>query len=136
MVQADPRAQALAAEYLAALAGKQAVDARFQAAKQSLLDYSVKSKRKFFPFPTGRLTVSVKQRTVFPKYNQPGRRELEAAVKTSDWWDKSLSFDVIKLAEAYDAGRLPHLLAGRLTKLAKSEPQVRIFVHETGQKKD
>jgi len=59
-------------------------------------------------------TVSAKNRTVFPKSNQPGRKDLEAAVKNAGYWKEVLSFDVVKLAEAYDDKRLPADLQEKL----------------------
>ncbi|PIP51901.1 hypothetical protein COX09_04620 [Candidatus Beckwithbacteria bacterium CG23_combo_of_CG06-09_8_20_14_all_47_9] len=131
MAQIDPQVQTLVDDYIDCLQSKAAADEAVQAAKQKLLDYSQSVKKKTIFYSAGSVTVSVKNRTVFPRLNQPGRKELEQAVKAGGWWDKTLSFDVIKLADAYDNRRLPADLAGRLKPLAKSERQVRIFVNES-----
>jgi len=131
MAKVDPQAQMLVDEYLDCLRAKETVDEKLKAAKQKLLDYSQAIKKKTLFTQSGKVTVSVKNRTVFPKSDQPGRRELEAAVKDSGYWDETQSFDVIKLAEAYDNRQLPADLAEKLRPLAKSDRQVRIFVNES-----
>src|SRR3989344_5828531 len=105
MAKFDPLATALVKEYLDCLQAKAAAYEKLQAAKLKLLDYSLANKKKTLFTPTGKVTVSVKNRTVFPKYNQPGRRDLEAAVKAAGYLEEVLSFDVVKLAEAYDDKR-------------------------------
>ena len=130
MAKFDPLVQALVKEYVACLQAKSVADEQLKAAKQKLLDYSLETKKKVLLTPTGKVTVSVNNRTVFPKSDQPGRRELEAAVKAAGYWDQAQSFDVIKLAEAYDNNQLPEELKSRLAPLAKSDRQVRIFVNE------
>ncbi len=67
-----------------------------QAAKQKLLDYSQIVKKKTLFTQSGSVTVSVKNRTVFPKSDQADRRELEAAVKAAGYWDEAQSFDIVK----------------------------------------
>jgi len=130
MAKIDSQAQVLVDEYRECLRAKEALDAKLAAAKQKLLEYSQSIKKKTLYTKSGSVTVSVKNRTVFPKYNQQGRKELEAAVKAAGYWDKAQSFDVIKLAEAYDDHQLPADLTERLKSLAKADRQVRIFVNE------
>lgn len=130
MAKINPQVQALVDEYLQCLRSKESFDEKLKAAKQKLLDYSLANNKKTLYTRTGSVTVSVKKRTVFPKYNQPGRKELEAAVKAAGYWDKALSFDVIKLADAYDDNILPEELRSDLTPFAKSDQQIRIFVNE------
>ena len=55
---------------------------------------------------------------------------LKAAVKDSGYWDQAQSFDVVKLAEAYDNNKLPEELKSRLAPLAQTDRLVRIFVNE------
>ncbi len=131
MPKFDPQAQALVDEYRDCLRSKEALDQRLQAAKQKLLDYSQSNKKKTLFTQSGSVTVSVKNRTVFPKSDQPGRKELVAAVKAAGYWDKAQSFDVLKLAEAYDDRQLPADLTENLKPLAKTDRQVRIFVNES-----
>lgn len=130
MAPVSPEAQALVDEYLDCLKAKAVFDEKLAIAKQKLLEYSQANKKKTLFTKTGSVTISVKKRTVFPKYNQPGRKELEAAVKDFGYWNEALSFDVIKLAEAYDQKQLPEALRIKLAALAKTEPQIRIFVNE------
>ena len=130
MAKIDSQAQVLVDEYRECLRAKEAVDTRLAAAKQKLLEYSQSIRKKTLFTQSGSVTVSVKNRTVFPKSDQPGRKELEAAVKAAGYWDKAQSFDVIKLAEAYDDHQLPADLTERLKSLAKADRQVRIFVNE------
>lgn len=130
MTKVNPEAEALVNEYLDCLKAKAVFDEKLSLAKQKLLEYSQANKKKTLYTQTGSVTISVKQRTVFPKYNQPGRKELEAAVKDSGYWNEALSFDVIKLAEAYDQKQLPQALQIKLAALAKTEPQIRIFVND------
>ena len=130
MTKPDPEAQVLVDDYLDCLQSKAAADDKLQAAKQKTLDYSQSVKKKTIFYSAGSVTVSVKNRTVFPKSDQPGRKELVAAVKAAGYWDKTQSFDVIKLADAYDDRELPAELAEKLRPLAKSDRQVRIFVNE------
>lgn len=130
MVGIDPQAQTLVDEYLNCLRRQTAVNTEVIAAKEKLLAYSQKIRRKILRSATASVTVSVQPRTVFPQYNQPGRKEVEAAVKAAGWWDKSQSFDILRLAEDYDAGRLPAELKSRLGTWAKSETKVRLFVNE------
>ncbi|MDP2586218.1 MAG: hypothetical protein Q8P32_00380, partial [Candidatus Komeilibacteria bacterium] len=88
-------------------------------------------KKKTLYTKGGSVTVSVKNRTVFPKSDQPGRKELEAAVKAAGYLDKVQSFDLLKLAEAYDNQRLPGELQEKLKPLARTDRQIRIFVNES-----
>lgn len=135
MAKVEPEVQALVDEYLNCLKSRQVLEEKLSLAKQKLLDYSQASKKKTLFTQTGSVTISVKSRTVFPKYNQKGRGELEKAVKDAGYWDKALSFDVIKLAEAYDDNQLPPELQSALAPFAQKDRQIRIFVNErTGQK--
>ena len=130
MAKINPEVQTLVDEYLQCLRSKETFDEKLKAAKQKLLEYSLTNKKKTLYTQTGSVTVSVKKRTAFPKYNQPGRKELEAAVKAAGYWDKAMSFDVIKLAEAYDDGRLPEKLKSQLAPFSRPDQQIRIFVNE------
>ena len=130
MAMVDPQAQALVDEYRDCLRSKETVNEKLKAAKQKLLDYSQSVNKKTLYTQSGKVTVSVKNRTVFPRSNQPGRQELEAAVKASGYWDQAQSFDVVKLAESYDNNQLPADLTERLKPLAQSDRLVRIFVNE------
>lgn len=130
MAKIDPQAQVLVDEYRQCLRDKEAANARLIAAKQKLLEYSQSIKKKTLYTKSGSVTVSVKNRTVFPKYNQPGRKDLEAAVKDAGFLDSVLSFNVIKLAEAYDDRRLPPNLQEKLKPLARTDRQIRIFVND------
>lgn len=130
MAKIDPQAQALVDEYVDCLRDKERVDDRLVAAKQKLLEYSQSIGKKTLFTKNGSVTVSYKNRTVFPKYNQPGRKELEAAVKAAGYLDSVVTFDVIKLAEACDDKRLPEKLAEELKPLARIDRQIRIFVNE------
>lgn len=130
MAKIKPQVQALVNEYLQCLHSKEVFDEKLKSAKQKLLDYSLANKKKTLYTQTGSVTVSVKKRTAFPKYNQLGRKELEAVVKAAGYWDKALSFDVIKLAEAYDDGQLPEKLESQLAPFSRPDQQIRIFVNE------
>ena len=125
MAKVDRQAQALVDEYRECLRAKEALDAKLAAAKQKLLEYSQSIRKKTLFTQSGSVTVSVKNRTVFPKYNQPGRKDLEAA----GYLEEVLSFDVVKLAEAYDDKRLPPDLQEKLKPLAHTDRQIRIFVN-------
>lgn len=131
MGRIDVQGQALVDEYLACLGAKHRADENLKLAKEKLLVYSQEKNKKSFITKTGSVTVSLKRRTVFPKYNQPGRRELEQAVKESGYWQEAQSFDVVKLAEAYDDNRLPDKLKESLSAWAKADRQIRIFINET-----
>src|SRR3989339_1198192 len=126
MAKVDRQAQALVDEYRECLRAKEALDAKLAAAKQKLLEYSQSIRKKTLFTQSGSVTVSVKNRTVFPKYNQPGRKDLEAAVKAAGYLEEVLSFDVVKLAEAYDDKRLPPDLQEKLKPLAHTDRQIRI----------
>lgn len=130
MAGIDPQAQVLVDDYLNCLRRQTAANAEVIAAKEKLLAYSQTTRRKILRSATASVTVSVRPRTVFPQYNQPGRKEVEAAVKAAGWWDKAQSFDILRLAEDYDAGRLPAELKSRLESWVKSETKVRIFVKD------
>ena len=130
MTKINPEVQALVDEYLECLHSKEIFDEKLKAAKQKLLEYSLANKQKTLFTKTGSVTVSVKKRTAFPNYNQPGRKELEAVVKAAGYWDKAMSFDVIKLAQAYDVGKLPDQLKAWLAPFTRPDQQIRIFVNE------
>lgn len=130
MAKINPKVQALVDEYLECLRSKKIFDEKLKDAKQKLLEYSQANKQKTLYTQTGSVTVSVKKRTVFPKYNQPGRKELVAIVKAAGYWNQAMSFDVIKLAEAYDANKLPDELKSQLAPFSRSDQQIRIFVNE------
>lgn len=130
MAKINPEAEVLVNEYLDCLKAKAVFDEKLTAAKQKLLEYSQANKKKTLYTQNCSVTISVKKRTVFPKYNQPGRKELEKAIKDAGYWSEAQSFDVIKLAEAYDNQQLPEELRAKLAALAKVEPQIRIFVNE------
>lgn len=136
MANIDPAGQALIDEYLDCWRAKEAFKAKLELVKAKLLAYSQETKQKTFITPTARVTVTAKQRTVFPKINQPGRKELEQAVKAAGYWQEALSFDVVKLAEAYDDNRLPPELKASLAGLGKTDRQLKVLVYEQEIKPD
>ncbi len=115
--------------YLKLDQAKQKLEKDFEEIKQKLVDFSRSNKRKTLRSGKITLTVMVKERTVFPKLNQPGRKEVEKILKNSGDYNNILSFDVVKLAEAYDNKTLPDSVREELKSYLKTENLVKIFLN-------
>ncbi len=129
MVANDEQEQ-LVEEYLKLDQAKQKLEKDFQEIKQKLVNFSRSNKRKTLKSGKTILTVMVKERTVFPKLNQPGRKEVEKIIKNSGNLNDILSFDVVKLAEAYDKRTLSDSVRELLKPYIKTEDLVKVFLNE------
>ncbi|MCX6817221.1 MAG: hypothetical protein NTZ93_05130 [Candidatus Beckwithbacteria bacterium] len=129
MTDTDEQKQ-LVDEYLKLDQVKQGLEANLKAIREKLVEFSRSHQRKTLRSGKTSLTVMVKSRTVFPKLDQPGRREIEAIIKESGILNDVLSFDVIKLAEAYDNKTLPDSVRKQLKSFVKTEEMVKIYLNE------
>lgn len=121
-------------EYLQLLKQKEDLEERLELLKQKLADFSKKNKKKGFVWENEILVVSVKKKTIFPKKKEAGRKELEEILQNSGEMDKAITFDILKLAEAYDDKKLSSELREKLKPFTKTEEVVRIYTKEVKDK--
>lgn len=66
------------------------------------------------------------ERTVFPKVDAPGRREVMDIMYQPREYKHLVTFDIVKLGLAYDKNQLSPELKDKLKPYTKTEPFIRV----------
>ena len=120
------QAKALADQYLKLLADQKSLQSQIDQLKQQMADYCRKNETDNLVSGNTRLKVSQGDHTVFPKAEEPGRREVMDIMYKSQEWKYSVTFDIVKLGLAFDKNQLTQELKDKLKPYIKSEPFIRI----------
>ncbi|PIR92444.1 hypothetical protein COU01_01755 [Candidatus Falkowbacteria bacterium CG10_big_fil_rev_8_21_14_0_10_44_15] len=120
------QAKDLADQYLKLLADQKTIQSQIDLMKQTLAKFCKDSQVNELQSGNTRLKVSQGDRTMFPKAEEQGRREVMDIMYKSQEWKYSVTFDIVKLGLAYDKNQLSEDLKDKLKQYIKSEPFIRI----------
>lgn len=120
--------QSLVNEYLALKQERTDLDSRLATLEDRIASYCRRHKTKTLRTPKHLLFIVQKLRTVFPKKDDPLRPKLESILKSFPQKEQFISYDVIKLGQAYDRRRLPQKLLTLLKPLTTRQPYLRVTV--------
>ena len=124
----DNSAQAkdLADQYLKLLADQKTIQSQIDLMKQTLAKFCKDSQVNELQSGNTRLKVSQGDRTMFPKAEEQGRREVMDIMYKSQEWKYSVTFDIVKLGLAFDKNQLTQDLKDKLKPYIKTEPFIRV----------
>lgn len=128
------QAQDLVTEYLNLYRQRNLLEEKINFLKEKIVAFSKSTKIKTLIKDKNILHVFYKTRTVFPKSNEKGRKEVEEIMKKSGQWDEVITFDIVKLAQSYDNKKLPDLVRQKLEQWAKQEEVVKIYLKDLEEK--
>lgn len=119
-------AKDLANRYLKLLADQKSLQSQIDELKQQMADYCQENNTQELITGNTRLKVVSGNHTVFPKAEEPGRREVMEIMYQSSEWKYSVTFDIVKLGLAYDKNQLSAELKDKLKPFVKTEPFIRV----------
>ena len=120
------QAKDLADQYLKLLADQKSLQSQIDQLKQQLADYCLENETDNLVSGNTQLKVSQGDHTVFPKAEEPGRREVMDIMYKSQEWKYSVTFDIVKLGLAFDKNQLTQDLKDKLKPYIKTEPFIRV----------
>ncbi|MDZ7586340.1 MAG: hypothetical protein U0946_01180 [Patescibacteria group bacterium] len=109
----------LADQYLKLLADQKALQSQIDSLKQTIAQFSKESNMKHLKSGNTLLKVYQGERTVFPKVDKAGRREVMDIMYQSQEYKHSVTFDIVKLGLAYDKNKLSAELKDKLKPYTK-----------------
>ena len=119
-------AKDLADQYLKLLSDQKSLTTQIEELKKQMADYCQENNTHELVNGNTRLKVSRGERTVFPKAEESGRREVMDLMYKSQEWKYSVTFDIAKLGLAYDKNQLSEELKDKLKPFIKTEPFIRV----------
>ena len=122
------QAKDLVDQYLKLISDQKALQSQIDSLKQTIAKFSEESNMKHLKSGNMLLKVFQGERTVFPKVDQPGRREIMDIMYKSKEYKHSVTFDIVKLGLAYDKNQLSPELKEKLKPFVKQEPFIRVTI--------
>ena len=122
------QAKDLVDQYLKLISDQKALQSQIDSLKQTIAKFSLESNMKHLKSGNMLLKVFQGERTVFPKVDQPGRREVMDIMYKSQEYKHSVTFDIVKLGLAYDKNQLSPELKEKLKPFVKQEPFIRVTI--------
>ncbi len=119
-------AKDLADKYLKLLSDQKSLQSQIDELKKQMADYCQENEVNELVTGNTRLKVTRGERTVFPKAEESGRREVMDLMYKSQEWKYSVTFDIVKLGLAYDKNQLSEELKDKLKPFIKTEPFIRV----------
>ena len=120
------QAKDLVNQYVKLISDQKALQSQIDSLKQTIAKFSQESNMKHLKSGNMLLKVFQGERTVFPKVDQPGRREVMDIMYKSQEYKHSVTFDIVKLGLAYDKNQLSEELKDKLKPYTKTEPFIRV----------
>ena len=120
------QAKDLADQYLKLVSDQKTLQSQIDSMKQTLAKFCEDNQVDELQSGNTRLKVSQGDRTMFPKAEEQGRREVMDLMYKSQEWKYSVTFDIVKLGLAYDKNQLSEDLKDKLKPYIKSEPFIRV----------
>ena len=120
------QAKDLADQYLKLLSDQKTLQSQIDSMKQTLAKFCEDNQVDELQSGNTRLKVSQGDRTMFPKAEEQGRREVMDLMYKSQEWKYSVTFDIVKLGLAYDKNQLSGDLKEKLNPYIKTEPFIRV----------
>jgi len=122
------QAKDLVNQYVKLISDQKALQSQIDSLKQTIAKFSEESNMKHLKSGNMLLKVFQGERTVFPKVDQPGRREIMDIMYKSKEYKHSVTFDIVKLGLAYDKNQLSTELKEKLKPFVKQEPFIRVTI--------
>jgi len=122
------QAKDLVNQYVKLISDQKALQSQIDSLKQTIAKFSEESNMKHLKSGNMLLKVFQGERTVFPKVDQPGRREIMDIMYKSKEYKHSVTFDIVKLGLAYDKNQLSPELKEKLKPFVKQEPFIRVTI--------
>jgi len=122
------QAKDLVDQYLKLISDQKALQSQIDSLKQTIAKFSQESNMKHLKSGNMLLKVFQGERTVFPKVDQPGRREVMDIMYKSQEYKHSVTFDIVKLGLAFDKNQLSPELKEKLKPFVKQEPFIRVTI--------
>ncbi|MFH0859327.1 MAG: hypothetical protein V1868_01795 [Patescibacteria group bacterium] len=113
-------------QYLKLIANQKTLQSQLDELKQTIGKFSQDNNLKELKSGNTLLKVSQGEKTVFPKVDAPGRREVMDIMYKSPEYKHSVTFDIVKLGLAYDKNQLSPELKDKLKPYTKTEPFIRV----------
>ena len=120
------QAKDLADQYLKLLADQKSLQSQIDELKNQMADYCQENDINELISGNTHLKISQGERTMFPKAEESGRREVMDIMYKSQEWKYSVTFDIVKLGLAYDKDQLSKELIEKLKPFTKQEPFIRV----------
>jgi len=122
------QAKDLVNQYVKLISDQKALQSQIDSLKQTIAKFSEESNMKHLKSGNMLLKVFQGERTVFPKVDQPGRREVMDIMYKSQEYKHSVTFDIVKLGLAFDKNQLSPELKEKLKPFVKQEPFIRVTI--------
>lgn len=116
----------LADQYLKLLESQKTLQSQIDNLKQQMASYCRENGTEELVTGNTRLKIVSGERTIFPKAEETGRREVMDLMYKSQEWKFSVTFDIVKLGLAYDKNQLSEELKEKLKPYIKQEPFIRV----------
>ena len=129
------KAQDLVDQYLSLLNERNELEEEFLAHKQKIAEFSKTSNMKTLKSGNILLYVFTKLKTVFPKKGAKNRKIIEDIMRQSKEWKHAITFDVVKLGQAFDKKKLSKTLMEKLEPYIKKEEKVRMYTRNMSKNK-
>lgn len=130
-MQSDTQQQAdkLIDEYTSLQRAQDAIDERMITLKEEIVQFTERNNMNDIKSGNIILRVYKKIKTVFPKQNEFGRKQIEEIMRNSkSEWKHAISFDITKLSRAYDKKQLSESLRTKLQPFTKQEKISRVVM--------
>lgn len=122
-------------QYLKLQKKKDILEEKISKLKQKIADFSKESRLKTLKSGNTLLFVTHKLKTVFPKVGEAGRKQLEEIMRVSGEWKQAITFDIVKLGQAFDKKKLSESLMKKLKPFTRKEEMIRISAKEIDKEK-
>jgi len=126
--------QDLAIQYLHWQKKEEEAQKALDSLKQEIIIEAKKKKTKRIKSGQAQLIIVTQSGTRFPRLDDPQRKEVEKIVKASGELNKVTVFDIIKLGNAYDEGKLSKKLRKQLQPYTKKTRTTKIVVKRAKKK--
>lgn len=114
--------------YLSLIRKKEAIGEDIEKVRDKIVIAAKKLKASEFQYGASQVVVSRKEETIFPGIGEKGREEIEKIMAKSKELKNILSFDIVKLGNAFDGKKLSPSLAKKLEPFARKQETVRVYV--------
>lgn len=120
------RAQELVDQYLELQAKQDKIEQDLDDLKKFIAVFSKETNQKQLKSGNTILKVRQYEKTVFPKVDEKGRKEVEDIMRQSKEWKQAITFDIVKLGLAYDKKKLSENLMDKLEPYTDKEEVIRV----------
>lgn len=120
--------QKLSSQYIYWQGQKEKVEEKLRELKEEIVALAKEKKIKKIKSSKFQLFIISQSETRFPQLGEPGRKEIEKIVKQSGELREVVTFDIVRLGNAYDEKKLSKQLMEKLKPYAKRERTTKIVV--------